>query len=239
MFSLPVNHYLAYASCIAREIAAEHDIHTTDGTVESNLRDVWDYDPDVLWSVGHGSSDAHTVECREYFLVTGRDPMGIGLMGGRVVHLLSCLCGRDLVPDLVDIGGADAALGYSEEFTLAVTLEGEPDPCTPPDQEQDFYTFSDCDLEVQRALLAGKSIREAYKASQEKFEREIERYETGDRSEWAIAPWAARHLLHDKEAQVLFEAEVAPSMWAAAAPVLKWSVLLGVPIGIALHLRRR
>lgn len=213
LFSLPVEHDLAYATCIARGIAAEYfDVRTTDGTVDSNLRALWSYEPEIFWSCGHGSEDVHTVECRNYFFVTGREPVGLGLAGGRIVHLLSCLCGKRLVPDLVEFGGAEAALGYSEEFVLGVKLEEEPfpAPCTPPSSEQDLYTPSDCDLEVQRALLDGRTVGEACAASRAKFDLEIERYETGDRSGWEIAPWMARWLLHDKNSQVLHERAAPP-----------------------------
>jgi len=209
LFSLPVQHYLAHASCIAQTMSVPpgQELYTTDGTPNANLNAIWTYDPDVFWSVGHGSPTEHTVECTESFLRTGSSPLGLGLAGGRVVHLLSCQCGRQLVPDLVSRGGANAAIGYTEDFVLGIKDDAIPDPypCEAPTSQSDFYTFNDCDLEVQRALLNGRSVSDAVGASQAKHELEIERYETGDRSDWYVAPYAARWLLSNKESQVLYE----------------------------------
>lgn len=163
------------------------------------------------------------------FIRTGDYPMGLGLMGGRVVTLLSCLCGVALVPDLVRFG-AEAAIGYTEEFVLGVKAEDDPDPspCSAPTDRADFYTFCDCDLEIQRALLDGKSVRDAVAASQRIHDVEIERYETGDRSDWYIAPYAARWLLSNKESQVLYESGRMPTIYAGLGTIGTMFMLSGM-----------
>jgi len=196
--------YLGYASCIAADIASSHGVPTTDGTVAANIEAINSQDPDVFWSVGHGDPITHTVENLETLIRTGDWPLNLELFGGRIVHLLSCDCGQELVPDLVSKGGAEAAIGYTAPFILAYGPDPGPPPCTEPTPEGDFYTFNDCDLEIQRALLNGKNVGEAVAASQDKHELEIERYETGDRSDWPIAGSCAVHLLSNKESQVLY-----------------------------------
>jgi len=212
LFALPREHFLAYGSAVAEDVIEnappEREVLKNEGTVEENIRDA--FRPyEVFWGVGHGLPDTFTLECKEVFLKTGPKPIGLRTMGGRFVHLLSCLAGRQLGPDLIERGGAEAFLGYTEKFALGVKKEGapRPEPGESPTPEADFYTFCSCDLEVQRKLLRGKSAREAQEASQDKFEEEIRRYETGDRSDWYIAPHAARMLLHDKDAQVMITTE--------------------------------
>jgi len=206
LFSLPVQHGLIYASCIAADIASEHGVPTTNGTVTANVDAINAQDPDVFWSIGHGSPTVHTAECTEDFIRTGDWPLNLELFGGRVVQLLSCQCGQELVPDLVSKGGAEAAIGYDKPFIYGVGITGDPEPppCSSPSDRQDFYTFNDCDLEVQRALLNGKSVREAVAASQAKHEEEILKYEIGERSDWLIAESAAGWLNENMLSQVLY-----------------------------------
>lgn len=232
LYSLPVQHYLAYGSCIAGALSVPggQDARVTDGTPSANLDAIWTHDPDVFWSVGHGSPTEHTVECTESFIRTGDYPMGLGLVGGRVVQLLSCQCGDQLVPDLVSRGGADAAIGYTEDFTLGIKADGDPDPypCEAPIPRADYFTFCDCDLEAQRALLNGKGVGDAVAASQRKSESEIERYETGDRSEWWIAPYVARELFVNKESQVLYESGRMPTVYAGLGLLSQMFMLSGI-----------
>ena len=202
--------WLAWASSIAKRVAEGFDVETTDGTLEENREGVF-RDWENYWGVGHGWVDTYTVKGGEVFLRT--PDIGVHTMGGRVCHLLSCLCGARLLPDLVRFG-ARAAVGYEKEFVIGYIREPEeeyaPLPGEEPTSDADCYTAADCDLEVQRQLLRGASVEDAVKASQSKFEREIGRYETGDRSGWYVAPYMARDLFHDMRAQVLYTAEAAP-----------------------------
>lgn len=233
LFSLPVHHGVNYASCIAEGVA--YGQPTTNGTVAANVDAIYFQDPDVFWSVGHGSPGLHTVddaeqECTEDFIRTGASPLGLGLFGGRVVHLLSCKCGQELVPDLVSKGGAEAAIGYEDYFYYGVKIEGDPDPapCSPPTNRADYYTFNDCDLEVQRALLDGKSVKEAVAASQAEHEKQIERYETGDRSDWPIAEEAAIWLNVNMTSQVLYESGAPPPIYAGLGTLGTMFMLSGM-----------
>jgi len=199
--------WLAWASCIAKRVAEGFDVETTDGTLEENREGV--FRPyGFYYGIGHGLEHEYTVKDGKIFLRT--PDISMHIMGGRVVHLLSCLCGARLIPDLVRFGGARAAVGYEKEFVIGnFREEHAPLPGEEPTSDADCYTAADCDLEVQRHLLRGASVEDAVKASQSKFEREIERYETGDRSDWYVAPHMARDLFHDMRAQVLYTAEVA------------------------------
>lgn len=213
--------WLAWASCIAKRVAEGFDAEVTDGTLEENRNGVF-HEHKNYWSVGHGLEDVHTVKYGKIFIRT--PDISMHVMGNRVVHLLSCLCGAKLLPDLVRFG-ARATIGYEEEFVIGDFREPEeeyaPRPCEEPSSDADCYTPSDCDLEVQRQLLRGASVENATKASQAKFEREIERYETGDRSDWYIAPHMVRDLSHDLGAQVMYTTEkVPPSLWEKYGPGL-------------------
>ncbi|GAI14655.1 unnamed protein product, partial [marine sediment metagenome] len=205
----------------------------------NHLRDGVFHDYINYWGVGHGSGDTYTVKYGKIFLRT--PDISMHTMGNRVVHLLACSCGAKIIPDLVTRFGARVAIGYEEDFVIGRIREPEeeysPRPCEEPSSDADCYTPSDCDLEIQRQLLRGASAENAVKASQAKFEREIERYEVGDRSDWYIAGDIARSLFHDMRVQVMYESKVGvpPSLWEKYGPGLAigtfgvGAVMLGKP----------
>lgn len=220
---------LAYASCIATRVADGFDVEVTDGTLESNRIGAF-HNHHTYWGIGHGFDNLYTVKYGKIFLRT--PDISMATMGGRIVHLQSCLTGRILGPDLVRRFGADAFVGYKQVFYLGVSREGTPTPIPgeEPSSDADLYTAPDCDLEIQRQLLNGASFEDAVKASHAKFEREIERYETGDRKDWYIAPHMYRDILPwDMNAQVTYTRDmvVPPTGWAKYGPGLKLTAALG------------
>lgn len=213
--------WVAWGSCPAEKLAREYGVEAINGTLEE-YRDSVFRPFEIIYAIGHGSPEVFTTKYGKIFIRT--PDVSMHIMGGRIVHLLSCLCGARLLPDLVRFG-ARAAIGYEKEFVIGDFREGEyaPRPCEEPSSDADCYTPSDCDLEVQRQLLRGVSVENATKASQSKFEREIERYETGDRSNWYIAPHMSRDLHHDLGAQVMYLSEAVappPSLWEKYVPGL-------------------
>lgn len=218
---------VAYGSCLAKRVAEGFDVKTTDGTLEENKAGVFDASWEFYWGVGHGDEDVYAVKYLKIFLRT--PDIGVRIMGGRVVHLLSCLTGAKLGPDLVVKFGAKAYVGYEKDFVIGSAVESLPAPGTEPSSEQDLYTAPDCDLEIQRQLLGGASLENAVKASQARFEREVGRYETGDRKDWYIAGVMARDLFHDMGAQVMYESKagVPPSKWEKYGPGLKAALAMG------------
>ncbi|MFA4928723.1 MAG: LamG domain-containing protein [Patulibacter sp.] len=81
---------------------------------------------------------------------------------GKIIHFLACWCGskepsslgRDMVAN-----GALAFFGYKNPFILA----------------KDFAdVFFDCDIAIDKALLAGRSCQEAYDEAYAKYSEEIE-----------------------------------------------------------------
>ena len=68
---------------------------------------------DIIIGTGHGSPEAFTGQNEAVILEVGKyDPREIE---GKVIKLLSCQCGVELVPDLVE-NGAACAMGYTDDY---------------------------------------------------------------------------------------------------------------------------
>jgi hypothetical protein len=110
-------------------------------------------------------------------------------MKGRHVHLLSCLTALGLGPALIK-AGARSYIGYSQVAVYGVYVSGysEPSPCEPPDDNRDFYTFIDSDIEgMRKILLENATVGEAVNAIIAKYKYYIDKYERG---EWKDRPVA-------------------------------------------------
>ena len=112
--------------------------------------------------VNYVSASGHGFENR----FTGQDGVSLLEVGqfaptevrGKIIHLLACLAGQDLGPDLV-ANGCTAFFGYDIVFVF---------PLDQPD------LFLDCDAEIDRALAAGKTCQEAYEDAFNAFTLRIE-----------------------------------------------------------------
>jgi hypothetical protein len=255
MFSEPVQHNLNYGSCFMQRLA--DDIRRagivtpveTDGKASANDTALSTYDPAAFYSVGHGQCCIHTVECQTpYIEVAGyhcdvhfecfhftydcRTNLRLDAFAGRHVHLLSCVCGMNLGPELIR-HGARSFIGYNNLFVLGVYNEGAtiPEPCEPPKPDADFYSFNDSDTEAERAItLRGASVAEAADALRTKFREYIRRYTEGEWKDWPIAPYAAMFLEHDLDHLVVL-GDTAYRPCPGRAPVRA-----GIPLMFALPL---
>ncbi|GAI11564.1 unnamed protein product, partial [marine sediment metagenome] len=182
LFGEPQEHGLVYCSTFLQELAKKVpraiSVIQTDGTVaedDSAMEAV----PKVFYHVGHGNYDRFTIECRTTYIDSSTYER-IDDFKDKIVHLLSCETGIRLGHSLVD-HGATAFVGYDDVFYYGVVEETQPDPepHSPPANYWDYYSFIDCDVEVERQfLIKGKSLRQAVAASQKKFDEYISMYST-------------------------------------------------------------
>ena len=91
----------------------------------------------------------------------------------KIIHLFACLCGyagsiglgRDVVSK-----GAVAFFGYYDKYIIP---------------EADYQTFCDCDIEIDKALISGRTCDQAYQAAIAKFDAAIEHYQRNGRFQTA------------------------------------------------------
>jgi len=110
---------------------------------------------DIIIGTGHGDVDVFTGQNESIILEVGKyDPREIE---GKVIKLLSCQCGVELVPDLVE-NGAACAMGYTDDYLWVC----DADLASVPWADKEFA--GKCLLPViggLNALLDGKTAQEA------------------------------------------------------------------------------
>jgi hypothetical protein len=119
--------------------------------------------PDYLVGVGHGEEDVLLGFSREAVIERGKyQPAEVA---GRIVHLLACHTAMRLGRDLVK-KGAVAFIGY-DRFVMV--------------QDEIIDEFMECDTEIDLALLAGATVRQAYGRAMQLFDGHIARMEAEGR----------------------------------------------------------
>ena len=123
---------------------------------------------DVIIGVGHGDRDAFTGQNEAVILEVGKyDPKEVR---GKVIKLVSCQCGVELVPDLV-ANGAACAMGYTDDYVWVM----DSDLASTPWADKEFA--GKCLMPVidgLNALLDGKTAREALDIELEGYSRNAE-----------------------------------------------------------------
>jgi hypothetical protein len=109
---------------------------------------------DYVTACGHGQAD-QLIGPAGAILQVGQYPPAA--VTGTIIHLLACHCGEELGPDLV-VNGCRAFFGYEKKFLFPVS--------SPRD-------FVDCDGAIDRAIAAGKTADQAYRAALREFDKRI------------------------------------------------------------------
>jgi len=123
---------------------------------------------DIIIGAGHGDIDVFTGQNEAIILEVGKyDPKEVE---GKVIKLLSCQCGVELVPDLV-ANGAACAMGYTDDYIWVM----DSDLASTPWADKEFA--GKCLMPVidgLNALLDGKSARAALDIELESYSRNAE-----------------------------------------------------------------
>ena len=144
------------------------------------------------------------------------------LMRGRIVYLLSCLAGKRLGPALI-AAGARAFIGYKDIFVFVVRSHPECRPW-PPAMDPYATPFARVTLPIVLSLIRGRTVGEAYEASMNAYEREIERWV---KSPDPIAREIIKFLIWDRDATVLLGDSEARASEPRSMEVLARVTLLG------------
>jgi len=228
LFIMPLKHHLNYSSCVMDRVIARY------GSGKRIVRLVGDeanpdsideairlYDPLFVWGTGHGLQGLYTVECTQKYLWVGSPR--VELFKGRIVHLNSCLTGRQLGPHLVS-SGAEAFLGSMDTFYLFV---GSP-PCS--DRASMSVFLAEHQAEV--ALLQGRSVGEAHRARLDAYDREIDYWVTGEGKNSPYAPLIARILEIDRMIAVLYGKGGVRATQPAYIPISLVSGIVGLGLTV-------
>jgi hypothetical protein len=242
-------------SCFMKKLAEEakaggKTVVETDGSAQQMDNAIAQYDPAVFYAVGHGQCCVFTakgavpyIEAAGYncdvhfacahFRYSCTQNLRLDKFAGRHVHLLSCVTGLNLGPELVR-NGARSFIGYKNLFVVGIMVSGSwPAPCTPPSPDVDCYSFCDSDCEGERVIVRGGSVGEAVNAMRRKFQEYIDKYTRGEWKDWPVAYWASLCLQHNLDNLVAYGdmgfrpcSETVP-LWMAVAP----AAVLAIPIG--------
>ena len=123
---------------------------------------------DIIIGMGHGDVDAFTGQNEAVILEVGKyDPREIE---GKVIKLLSCQCGVELVPDLVE-NGAACAMGYTDDYLWVM----DSDLASVPWADKEFAGKSLMPvIDGLNALLDGKTAEEALQIELDGYTRNAE-----------------------------------------------------------------
>jgi hypothetical protein len=198
------------------------DLHGSNATLENVVNSLDSLDSIFFTGVGHGDTNVFTGQDRRAIFETCSD--ADYKLRSRVVFLLSCLTGQNLGVDLVRNKGVMVFVGYKVEFTWVQSRVQDP--------LADVYarSFFEPVLELYYKLADGKTVKEAYLASIDKWNYWIDYW---SKSNDPIAPLVVQTLVWDRDGQVLYGDENATIGTPTPIP-LSWWVASGIAFGLPL-----
>ena len=139
------------------------------------------FGPGYVSMSGHGEPEylsgwkaAYPAEDRQVLKTGSYDQQEVR---SKIIHMMACSCGstkdgglgRDLVKQ-----GATAFFGYSDVVTV-------------PTNDAEYPAFIDCDIEIDKALIDGKTCGQAYQAAIDKYTDTIARLRGEGKVQYAAA----------------------------------------------------
>jgi len=201
---------------------------------------IWDaietHDPYFVYSSGHGVETLHTVEqLLDCWWVPTSIPghehsdSNVDMLRGRMVYLLSCLCGAELIPAIASV--ADAAIGYDDYWCWVIDTDYS------PEEDPWARSFFECSNALAISLLRGDDARtacrkayDAYTEMAERWARWLEEHPDAPAEQRARALLSVRLLLHNRDHLVLSGNEGASTRRAVYAAIPWQLVLAGVAV---------
>ncbi len=149
--------------------------------------------PELVFLNGHGAAGSVTGDQNRPLV----DSSNAHILKDKVAYAFSCQSAKTLGPKAV-AAGAQAYLGYDEDFVFLVDEAGK------PKSDQTAGTFMQPAMEISHKLIEGQSPQEAWQESQNAFENQISRLSASEVSEQdrQMLPY----LVWDRDHQVCLEA---------------------------------
>lgn len=171
-----------------------HELRFEDVTKENLTKSIKEKDPYIVLFHGHGGSRT-IYGFNATVLITCDD--NEGLLESRIVHSLTCDSGEELGPRCIR-AGTTAFVGYKKEFKFN-HLGGK----TNADQQADFLAgiFLKPALEIDKALLEGNSVEQAFNRSQRIYANNLQAMLTSSNPN--VNTLYAARLHHDMINQVI------------------------------------
>lgn len=204
------------------------DISNDDVTPQEIWNIIYTVNPDYIYHTGHGDTKETTISTNRgiEFLFWIEDyrynltDRNIDLLKNRKVFLLSCLAGKNLVPEMVK-NGTKLGIGFDEEFCWVVDTDYSP--------EEDPYAsvFGNICNEIAKEMVKGKSMNEIKQKAFLLFNEKINYYnryldENPDlpAKEKVRVRLSASLLEHDRDAFVIYSSERPIQMGVGVAPIV-------------------
>jgi len=225
---------LWYASCVARELANQirslgHEvIEVVSPSPESANAAIGMYRPAVVWWVGHGGSDATTLEYMRLWIKA--PDYNVDILNGTIACAESCSTGAYLGKFLVQNRGCRAYLGYSQEYTFMWCGPDYPCQCRgdnpygvrPEVWSAIIRATHDATFHFVIGLAMGMNVRQAFDLSLQRFDYWINHLYSvtpASGSEAAVIRAAIWALASNKDIQVLYAKDVG-AIVVSGAPTL-------------------
>jgi len=166
------------------------DLYGDDASRENIVKSLEEKDPVLFFMVGHASRNTTTCQNLEklFWVCNCRE------LRGRVVYTLSCLCGAELGPDIIEKGGW-CYIGYKDVFMWVQERYGD------PLADRIARAFYEPVLEILYSLADGYTAGDAYRHSIDRWNHWIDYW---SRMDDPLAPLVLQCLIHDRDCQVLY-----------------------------------
>jgi len=222
---------LAFGSCVAEYVAEEvanlgHNVITiTSPTPDDANTTISQYNPQVVWWIGHGWCCLTTLEKIVVWISTPKDECWLygeraegcveslseDVLNGRVACAVSCLTGQYLAPHLTTKRECISYLGYEEFFFFnyypnckcGCSIEGMRDEVV----VAAMVCTHESNLFFILGLAQGMNVGEAYNYSLSRFDEWLEwwrGFEPVNEVEAAIARLTRLLLIMDRETQIVY-----------------------------------
>ncbi len=208
LYILPTTFGVNVPSTIMKAIAKQIDENPVilwgdEATAENARALVEKLDPPYVFTTGHGLPCVTTVQDKEPFISLAEPEMSrycsqernLDIVKGRVWHVHSCWCGRQLAGVMVQ-KGAWAVFAHDNEFLFLMPKTGKIDIVSASPFMAEFTTDS--------AILSGMTAGEAQKAREDAYEKWLNYFLKGEGAKLKAGPLVARILLADKMISKLY-----------------------------------
>lgn len=203
--SLPMKHYIEYASCVAIKViqnsltqsVSARVLTGDEATPRSTDSAINELNPKIVIAVGHGTPESVSLECGEMWLTV--DNVKYRDFRNKVLFVNSCKAGSRLGIEIVKRAGASAFIGNKDDYLFLIALP----PCSCREVMSPFIA----EYKAIEVLLRGGSASEAHEARLKAYDDEINYWTFGGGKDSPYAQLLGVMLQYDKSIAVVHLAE--------------------------------
>lgn len=202
LYILPTTFGVVIPSTIMEKIAVQIDpspeiLWGNEATPEAGRTAILAHNPPYVFTTGHGLPCVTTVQDKEPFISLKEPQMSswckegrnMDIVKGRIWHVHSCWCGRELALVMVN-KGARAVFAEDNEYMFLIPHNNKIDIITAAPFLAEYTTDA--------TMLSGGTVREAQAARITEYSKWVKYFQAGEGSKLQGAGLAARVVLADK-----------------------------------------